>query len=79
MAMNSCRFGHSAAIQLLKQPEQDRIDPIEQGPEPALAGNAVMIVREMPQEDEMVFAPGDNVVEIVAGGDRGALPRAHAD
>jgi hypothetical protein len=52
--------------------EQDRIDPIEEGPEPALAGNAVMILREMPQEDEMVFAPGDNVVEIVAGGDRGA-------
>jgi hypothetical protein len=47
--------------------EQDRIDPIEEGPEPALAGNAEMILREMPQEDEMVFAPGDNVVEIVAG------------
>jgi hypothetical protein len=26
----------------------------------------------IPQEGEMVLAPGDNVVEIVAGGDRGA-------
>src|SRR3979411_23217 len=31
-----------------------------------------MKLREMPQEGEMVLAPGDNVAEIVAGGDRGA-------
>src|ERR1700694_4154392 len=40
--------------------------------QPALAWNAVMKLREMLQEGEMVFAPGDDVVEIVAGGDRGA-------
>src|ERR1700737_3517962 len=40
-------------------------------PQPALAWNAVMKLREMPQEGEMVFAPGDDVIEIVAGGDRG--------
>jgi hypothetical protein len=43
-----------------------------------------MKLREMPQEGEMVFAPGDDVVEIVAGGDRGdactrPLDKSHAE
>src|SRR6266852_7039266 len=52
--------------------EQDRIDPIDEMPQPALAWNAVMELRETPQEGEMVFAPGDDVVEIVARSDRRA-------
>ena len=52
--------------------EQDRIDPIDEHAHPALARNAVMEFREPAQEIEMVLAPGDNVVEIVARGDRRA-------
>jgi hypothetical protein len=64
--------------------KQGWIDPIDEMPEPALAWNAVMKLREMPQEGEMVFAPGDDVVEIVAGGDRGdactrPLDKSHAE
>src|SRR6202040_2646867 len=51
--------------------QQGWINPIDEMPQPALAWNAVMKLREMPQEGEMVFAPGDDVIEIVAGGDRG--------
>ncbi len=53
-------------------PEGQGIDPIDQCAQPALAGNAVMERREPSQKIEMMFAPGDDVVEIVAGGDRGA-------
>src|SRR5260370_34034309 len=49
--------------------EQDRIDPIDRSPQPALAWNAMMELGETPQEGEMVFAPGDDVVEIVARSD----------
>jgi len=46
--------------------EQHRVDPVDQGAQPALAGDAVMELREAPQEIEMVLAPGGDVVEIVA-------------
>src|ERR1019366_5313392 len=35
-------------------------------------GNAEMELRETPQKIEMMLAPGDDVVEVVAGGDGGA-------
>jgi hypothetical protein len=50
-------------------PEQDRIDPIDESAQPAFAGNAVVECREPPQGVEMMLAPGDDVVEIVAGRD----------
>src|SRR6266704_5952254 len=52
--------------------EQGRVDPIDEGAQPALARNAVMELGEPAQKGEMVLAPGDDVVEIVAGRDRGA-------
>src|ERR1700694_6178149 len=52
--------------------EQHRIDAIDQATQPALAGNAEMELREAAQEIEIVLAPGDDVVEVVAGGDGGA-------
>src|SRR3984893_13801354 len=45
--------------------EQDRIDPIDQLAQPALARNTVMKLREPAQEIEVVPAPGTHVVEIV--------------
>ena len=53
-------------------PEQDRIDPIDEAAHPALAGNPVMELRKPPQKREMVPAPGDDIVEIVARRDGGA-------
>jgi len=53
-------------------PEQNRIDPVDQAAQPALARNAVMVRREPPQEVEVILAPGDDVVEIVARSDRPA-------
>lgn len=47
-------------------PEQERIDPVDQAAQPALAWDAVVERREPPQDAEMVLAPGDDVVEIVA-------------
>src|SRR5208283_5833799 len=52
--------------------EQDRVDPVDEGAHPALAGDAVMEFRKAPQKAEMVLAPGDDVVEVVTGGDGGA-------
>ena len=49
--------------------EQGRIDAIDQAAQPALAGNAVMERGKAPQELEMVSAPCDDLVEIVARGD----------
>jgi hypothetical protein len=70
MAMNSCRFGQSAANPAVETTaEQDRIDPIDEMPQPALAWDAVMELGDPPQEGEMVFAPGDDVVEIIARSD----------
>ena len=37
--------------------------------QPALAGNAEMEFRELPQEVQVMLTPGDDIVEIVAGGD----------
>jgi hypothetical protein len=67
MAINSCRPGHSAGTQLSKQrPNRDPINPVDEGAEPAFAGNAVMEFREPPRKVEMMLAPTDDVVEIVA-------------
>lgn len=52
--------------------EQDRVDPIDQGAHPTLAGDAMMEFRKAPQKVEMVLAPGGDVVEVITGGDGGA-------
>src|SRR5438874_8611586 len=52
--------------------EQDRVDPVDEGAHPALARDPVMEFRKAPQKAEMVFAPGDDVVEVVAGRNGGA-------
>src|SRR5216110_1923551 len=46
--------------------EQDRVDPVDEGAHPALAGDAVMEFRKAPQKGEMMFAPSDDVVEIAS-------------
>src|SRR6266853_4809154 len=53
-------------------PKQDRINPVEEAAQPALTGNAIMEVRELPQEIQVMLAPGDDVVEIVATRNRRA-------
>jgi hypothetical protein len=50
--------------------EQGRINAVYQVPQPARAGNAVVEIGELPQKVEMMLAPFDDVLEIVAGGDR---------
>src|SRR5438105_8181249 len=40
--------------------EQDRVDPVDEGTHPALAGDAVMELRKAPQKGEMVSAPRDD-------------------
>jgi hypothetical protein len=52
--------------------EQGWIDPIDEAAHPALAGYPMVKLREPPQEGEMVLAPGDDIVEIVARSDGGA-------
>ena len=69
--MNSCLSGHSAATQFSKQ-RPSRIDPIDETAHPTLAGYGVVKLRKSPQEGEMVLAPGDDIVEIVARSDGGA-------
>ena len=67
MAMSSCRPGHSAAIQSSKQrPNSTGSIAVDQCAQPALAGNAMVERREFSQKVEMVLAPGDDIVEIVA-------------
>ena len=46
--------------------EQGRIDSIDEAAQPTLAGNPVMEFGKPTQKTETVFAPGDNVVEIIA-------------
>ena len=52
--------------------EQNRINSIEQNAQPALAGNAVFEGRKAAQHIKMRFAPGHDVVEVVARADRTA-------
>jgi hypothetical protein len=52
--------------------EQGWIDAVHQVAQPARARNAMVEIGEPPQEVEMMLAPLDDVVEIVAGGDRRA-------
>jgi hypothetical protein len=52
--------------------EQNRINPIDQRPQPAGTRNAVMEFGKFPQEVEMMVTLGDDVVEIVARSDGGA-------
>ena len=52
--------------------EQDRLDAVDQRPQPALAWDTEMRRRESSQKIQMILAPGDDVVEIVTRGDRGA-------
>ena len=49
--------------------EQERVDAVDEGAQPALAGDAVVEGREAAQNGEVVRAPGNDVVEVVAGGD----------
>jgi hypothetical protein len=62
-------LGHPALEAAL---EQDRVDPVEQDAQPPLARNAVVEGREPAQEIQVMPAPGGDVVEVVAGRDRGA-------
>src|SRR5215831_1686751 len=52
--------------------EQRRIDPVHQIAQPAGARHAAVEVTEAAEEIEMVLPPKDNLVEVVAGGDRAA-------
>ena len=52
--------------------EGQRIDPVHQSAQPALARDAVVERREPPQKIQMILAPGGDFVEIVARGDGGA-------
>src|SRR5208283_4152175 len=47
-------------------PEQDRVDAVDEIAQPALAGNAEMEVREAAQKSQMAFAPGGDLIEIIA-------------
>src|SRR3954464_3451437 len=49
--------------------EQERVDAVDEGAQPARAGNAVVEGGEAAQNGEVVRAPGNDVVEVVAGGD----------
>ena len=51
--------------------KQGRIDAVEDGANPARAGNAEVKRAEPPQKIQMIRTPQDDVVEIVAGGDGG--------
>lgn len=46
--------------------KQRWIDPVHQVAQPARARNAMIELRELPQEIEMMLAPFDDVFEIVA-------------
>jgi hypothetical protein len=46
-------------------PEKHGTDAIDQCVQPALAGNAVMKWRELSQKLQVMFVPGDDLVEIV--------------
>jgi hypothetical protein len=52
--------------------KQGRIDPVHEAPQPALAWNAVMEVRKLPQKMQVMLAPGNDIVEVVTRGDAGA-------
>jgi hypothetical protein len=52
--------------------EQGRIDAVHQVAQPARARDAMVELGELPQKIEMMLAPFDDVLEIVARGDRGA-------
>jgi hypothetical protein len=52
--------------------EQDRLDAVDQRPQPALAWDTEMRRRESSQKIQIMLAPGDDVVEIVTRGDCGA-------
>jgi acetyltransferase-like isoleucine patch superfamily enzyme len=52
--------------------EHDRVDAVDQCPQPAHARDIEMKRRESSQEIQMMLAPGADVVEIIARGDRGA-------
>jgi hypothetical protein len=56
--------------------EQRRIDPVHQIAQPAGTRHAVMEVTEAAQEIEVVLSPKDDLVEVVAGGDRGQVTRS---
>src|SRR5208283_3232879 len=49
--------------------KQRRIDTVEESANPTRAGNAEVKRTEAPQKIQMMLAPQDDVVEIVAGGD----------
>ena len=51
-------------------PEQGRIDTVHQVAQPACTRNTVIELREPPKKIEMVLTPFDDVVEVIAGGDR---------
>lgn len=57
--------------------EQQRIDPVDKLAQPALTRDAVMKLRKPAQEVEVVPAPGTNIVEIVATGDRRTNNQQH--
>ena len=57
--------------------EQDRIDPVDEFAQPTLTRNAIMKLRKPAQEIEVMPAPGANLVEIIATGDRRTDDQQH--
>jgi len=58
-------------------PEKDRIDPIAEFAQPTLTRNAVIELREGAQEIKMLPAPGANIFEVIATGDRRTDDQQH--
>lgn len=57
--------------------KQDQVDPTGEGAQPVFTGDAVVEIGEAPQEGKMALAPGNGAVEVVAGGNRGAVHGQH--
>src|SRR4051812_22300446 len=67
MAMRSWRPGPKGGNPALEAAgEQERVDAVDEGAQPALAWDAVVEGREAAQNGEVVLAPGDDVIEVVA-------------
>jgi Mrp family chromosome partitioning ATPase len=67
MTMKACRSGHSAATQFSKQrPNRAGSTRLTRQRSQRSQGNPVMEFGKPTQKTEMVFAPGDNVIEIIA-------------
>src|SRR5450631_4288225 len=68
--MSARPLGRNPVLEAARK--QRRIDPVEEAAQPALTGDAVMVVGEAAQEVEIMLPPLGNLVEIVTGRDRRA-------